>query len=239
LIAGTILLVWCLAKRLRPTWSKSAPASSSVFSSSDCHGTLPLGRAKSALRPASLLIATNRSGFSCSVLPLPVDALERRPFGRDSPGFAGVGLLMGRSALNSGPGVLSLARGRLGALSWSVGDWSIPGVRISPASASFVGASLLAGSFNCYSSENAVGEYRGFFARIHSALVAGARVPHSLRAGVAFTPTNWLLGNTLPRLVATHTYVNPLSPSCLAGCSPAKAVTLNVLLSRLWSLGGR
>src|SRR2546429_2243593 len=124
LIAGTILLVGCLAKRLRPTWAQvRASIIIGVFFFLIGHGTLHWAEQKVPSGLASLLIASE------PIWVFLLTAIAARQWGLNATllagillGFGGVGLLMGRSALNSGPGVFvgSLAI-VLGALSWSVG----------------------------------------------------------------------------------------------------------------------
>src|SRR5260370_20081679 len=63
LIAGTILLAWCLAKRLRPTWAQvRASIVIGVFFFLIGHGTLHWPEQKVPSGLASLLIATQPIG---------------------------------------------------------------------------------------------------------------------------------------------------------------------------------
>jgi len=72
LIAGTILLVWCLAKRLRPTWAQvRASIIIGVFFFLIGHGTLHWAEQKVPSGLASLLIASEPIWVSCSALLLP------------------------------------------------------------------------------------------------------------------------------------------------------------------------
>jgi drug/metabolite transporter (DMT)-like permease len=148
-------------------------------------------------------------------------------------GFGGVGLLMGRSALNSGPGVFagSLAV-VLGALSWSVGIVYSRRSHLSGHPLLLSALSLLAGSVQLLLVGTAVGEYRGFsFAAVslRSRLALGYLIVFG--SVVAFTAYNWLLEHYSPTLVATHTYVNPIVAVLLGWLFAGEAVTLNVLLS--------
>src|SRR3989440_9029087 len=124
LTAGTILLIWCLAKHLSPTWAQvRASIIIGAFFFLIGHGTLHWAEQKVPSGLASLLIASE------PIWVFLLTAITARQWRWNASllagiflGFGGVGLLMGRSALNSGPGVLvgSLAV-VLGALSWSVG----------------------------------------------------------------------------------------------------------------------
>src|SRR5689334_8078253 len=107
LIAGTILLLWCLAKRLRPTWSQiRASIIIGFFFFLIGHGSLHWAEQKVPSGLASLLIAIE------PILVFLLTAFAARRWGLNATLFAGiclgvggVALLMGRSALNSGPGV--------------------------------------------------------------------------------------------------------------------------------------
>src|SRR6266699_1042301 len=124
LIAGTILLVWCLAKRLRPTWAQvRASIIIGAFFFLIGHGTLHWAEQKVPSGLASLLVASEPIWvFLLTAIAARRWRLNATLLAGILLGFGGVGLLMGRSALNSGPGVFvgSLAI-VLGALSWSVG----------------------------------------------------------------------------------------------------------------------
>ena len=241
LIAGTILLVWCLAKRLRPTWAQvRASIIIGVFFFLIGHGTLHWAEQKVPSGLASLLIASE------PIWVLLFTAIAARQWRLNATllagillGFGGVGLLMGRSALNSGPGVFvgSLAV-LLGALSWSVGIVYSRRSHLSGHPLLLSALSLLAGSVQLLLVGTAVGEYRGFsFASVstRSWLALGYLILFG--SVVAFTAYNWLLEHYSPTLVATHTYVNPIVAVLLGWLFAGEAVTLNVLLSTAMVIG--
>src|SRR5947199_6141144 len=107
LIAGTILLVWCLAKGLRPTWAQvRASIVIGVFFFLIGHGTLHWAEQRVPSGLASLLIASEPIWvFLISAATARQWRLNATLLAGILLGFGGVGLLMGRSALNSGPGV--------------------------------------------------------------------------------------------------------------------------------------
>jgi drug/metabolite transporter (DMT)-like permease len=235
LVAGTILLAWCLAKRLRPTWGQvRASMIIGVFFFLIGHGTLHWAEQKVPSGLASLLIASE------PIWVFLLTSLVARRWRLNAPlvagillGFGGVGLLMGRSALNSGPGVFvgSLAV-VLGALSWSVGIVYSRRSHLSGHPLLLSALSLLAGSAQLLLVGTAVGEYRGFsFAAVsfRSWLALGYLIVFG--SVVAFTAYNWLLEHYSPTLVATHTYVNPIVAVLLGWLFAGEAITLNVLLS--------
>ncbi len=241
LVAGTILLIWCLAKRLRPTWAQvRASIIIGGFFFLIGHGTLHWAEQKVPSGLASLIIASEPIWvFLLSSIAARQWRLNAVLLAGILLGFGGVGLLMGRSALNSGPGVLvgSLAI-VLGALSWSVGIVYSRRSHLSGHPLLLSALSLLAGSLQLLLVGTAVGEYRGFsFASVslRSWLALGYLILFG--SVVAFTAYNWLLEHYSPTLVATHTYVNPLVAVLFGWFFAGEAVTLNVLLSAALVIG--
>src|SRR5712664_242520 len=165
LIAGTILLVWCLARRLRPTWAQvRASIIIGTFFFLIGHGTLHWAEQKVPSGLASLLIASEPIWvFLLTAIAARQWRLNATLLAGIFLGLGGVGLLMGRSALNSGPGVFigSLAI-LLGALSWSVGVIYSRRSHLSGHPLLLSALSLLAGSFQLLLAGTVAGEYRGF-----------------------------------------------------------------------------
>jgi drug/metabolite transporter (DMT)-like permease len=240
-VAGTILLAWCLAKRLRPTWAQiRASIIIGAFFFLIGHGTLHWAEQKVPSGLASLLIASEPIWvFLLSSLAARQWRLNATLLAGILLGFGGVGLLMGRNALNSGPGVFvgSLAV-LLGAFSWSVGIVYSRRSHLSGHPLLLSALSLLAGSVQLLLVGTALGEYRGFsFASVslRSWLALGYLVIFG--SVVAFTAYNWLLEHYSPTLVATHTYVNPIVAILFGWLFAGEAVTFNVLLSAALVIG--
>jgi drug/metabolite transporter (DMT)-like permease len=241
LLAGSILLVWCLAKGLRPTWAQvRASIIIGLFFFLIGHGTLHWAEQKVPSGLASLLIASEPIWvFLLTAAAARQWRLNATLLAGILLGFGGVGLLMGRSALNSGPGVFvgSLAI-VLGALSWSVGIVYSRRSHLSGHPLLLSALSLLAGSVQLLLVGTAVGEYRGFSfgsVSLRSWLALGYLILFG--SVVAFTAYNWLLEHYSPTLVATHTYVNPIVAVLLGWFFAGEAVTLNVLLSTAMVIG--
>jgi len=241
LIAGTILLAWCLAKRLRPTWAQvRASIVIGAFFFLIGHGTLHWAEQKVPSGLASLLIASEPIWvFLLTAIAARQWRLNATLLAGILLGFGGVGLLMGRSALNSGPGVFvgSLAV-LLGAFSWSVGIVYSRRSHLSGHPLLLSALSLLAGSVQLLLAGTVGGEYRGFsFASVslRSWLALGYLILFG--SVVAFTAYNWLLEHYSPTLVATHTYVNPIVAVLLGWFFAGEVVTLNVLLSTAMVIG--
>src|SRR5213080_1080654 len=235
LLAGSILLVWCLAKRLRPTWGQvRASIIIGFFFFLVGHGTLHWAEQRVPSGLASLLIASE------PIWVFLLSAVAARQWHWNGAllagiflGLGGAGLLMGRSALTSVPGMFvgSLAV-VISALSWSVGVVYSRRSHLSGNPLLLSALSLLAGSAQLLLVGTIAGEYRGFsFASVslRSWLALGYLVVFG--SVVAFTAYNWLMEHYPPTLVATHTYINPIVAVLLGWLLAGEAVTVNVLLS--------
>src|SRR5713226_1563600 len=165
LIAGTILLLWCLAKRLRPTWAQiRASIIIGTFFFLIGHGTLHWAEQKVPSGLASLLIASEPIWvFLLSAFAAKQWHWNATLLAGIFLGLGGVGLLMGRSALVSGPGVFvgSLAV-VVGALSWALGVVYSRRSHLSGHPLLLSAPSLLAGSAQLLLAGTVAGEYRGF-----------------------------------------------------------------------------
>src|SRR6266699_1436112 len=241
LTAGTILLAWCLAKRLRPTWAQiRASIIIGVFFFLIGHGTLHWAEQKVPSGLASLIIASE------PIWVFLLTAIAARQWRWNASllagiflGFGGVGLLMGRSALNSGPGVFvgSLAV-VLGAFGWSVGIVYSRRSHLSGHPLLLSALSLLAGSIQLLLAGTIAGEYRRFpLATVTPRSWLALAYLILFGSVVAFTAYNWLLEHYSPTLVATHTYVNPIVAVFLGWLFAGEVVTLNVILSTVMVIG--
>jgi drug/metabolite transporter (DMT)-like permease len=234
-VAGTILLCWCLAKRLRPSWQQiRASIIIGTFFFLIGHGSLHWAEQQVPSGLASLLIASEPIWvFLLSGLAAKQVRWNAMLLTGILLGFGGVGLLMGRSALSSGPGMFVGSLAVVGgALSWSVGIVYSRRSHLSGHPLLLSALSLLAGSLQLLLVGTIAGEYRRF-----SVTSVRARSWVSLcylilfGSVIAFTAYNWLLEHYSPTLVATHTYINPIVAVLLGWLLAGEAVTLNVLLS--------
>lgn len=235
LAAGAILLLWCLAERLRPSWAQiRASMVIGVFFFLIGHGSLHWAEQKVPSGLASLLIASE------PIWVFLLSAAAAKQWRWNSSllagillGLGGVGLLMGRSALTSVPGlfVSSLAV-VLSAVSWSAGVVYSRRSHLSGHPLLLSALSLLAGSVQLLLVGTIAGEYRVFsFASVslRSWLSLGYLIVFG--SVVAFTAYNWLMEHYSPTLVATHTYINPIVAVLLGWLLAGEAVTPNVILS--------
>src|SRR5260370_2067612 len=108
LTAGAILLAWCLAKRLRPTWGQiRSSIIIGVFFFLIGHGTLHWAEQKVPSGLASLIIASEPLWvFLLTAIAARQWHLNATLLAGIVLGFGGFGLLMGMIALTSAPGVV-------------------------------------------------------------------------------------------------------------------------------------
>jgi len=235
LTAGSILFIWCLAKRLRPTWAQiRASMIIGVFFFLIGHGTLHWAEQRVPSGLASLLIASEPIWvFLLSAAAARQWHWNKTLLAGILLGLGGVGLLMGRSALTSVPGMfISSAAVVISALGWSVGVVYSRRSHLSGHPLLLSALSLLAGSVQLLLVGTVAGEYRGFSlasVSLRSWLSLGYLIVFG--SVVAFTAYNWLMEHYSPTLVATHTYINPIVAVLLGWLLAGEAVTFNVLLS--------
>src|SRR5467141_1616199 len=241
LVAGSILLLWCFWKKLRPT---RAQLQASVIIGAlfflGGHGALHWAEQRINSGLASLLIATE----PIFVFFLACAAERRwrmnaRLLAGIALGLGGVALLFGKNTLMTGPGMMTAAVVTLlGAVSWAVGIVYSRKSHLSGHPLLLSALSLVSGSLLLLLAGTIAGEGRGFhFAAVsHRSWMALAYliVFGSL---ITFTAYNWLLEHYSPTLVATHTYVNPIVAVLLGWLFAGEAVTLNVLLSTALVIG--
>ncbi len=241
LTAGVILLLWCLAKRLRPTWAQvRASIIIGAFFFLGGHGTLHWAEQKVPSGLASLLVASEPIWvFLLSAAAARQWRLNGTLLAGIFLGFGGVGLLMGKSALTSGPGVFigSLVV-LLGAFSWGVGVVYSRRSHLSGHPLLLSALSLLAGSLQLLLAGTVAREYRGFsIASVSSRSWLALAYLIVFGSIVAFTAYNWLMEHYSPTFVATHTYINPVVAVLLGWLLAGEAVTLNVVVSAAMVIG--
>jgi len=235
LTAGTILLVWTLAKGQRPSWPQlRASVVIGFLFFLIGHGTLHWAETQVPSGLASLLIASEPIWVF-----LMACAAEKRwrmngfLLAGVVLGLAGVALLLGRDVWSAGRGVfLGAVACLVGAIGWSAGIIYSRRSHLSGSPLLLSALSLLAGSVMLLTTGTVFGEYRGFsFDNVP--LRSWLALAYLIVFGsvIAFTAYNWLLEHYSPTLVATHTYINPIVAVLLGWWFAAEHVSLNVLLS--------
>jgi drug/metabolite transporter (DMT)-like permease len=241
LAAGLILLAWCVAKKLRPTWEqiRASVVIGALFFLIG-HGSLHWAELHVPSGMAALLIAIE------PIIVFVLFSLAARKWRVNATllagvflGLAGVGLLLGRSLLVSTSG---MAWGGiailLGATSWSAGIVYSRRSKLSGSPLLLSALSLLSGAVLLLLAGTALGEYRGFsFSAVSARSWWALAFLIVFGSVITFTAYNWLLEHFSPTLVATHTYVNPIVAVLLGWWFAGEAVTLNVLLATAIIIG--
>ena len=234
-VAGSILLLWALAKGLRPTWPQiRASLVIGFLFFLIGHGSLHWAETKVPSGLASLLIASEPIWVF-----LMACAAEKRwrmngfLLAGVILGLAGVALLLGRDVWSAGSGAFWGAVACLvGAISWSAGIIYSRRSHLSGSPLLLSALSLLAGSAMLLTTGTLLGEYRGF-SFYNVPMRAWLSLAYLIVFGsvIAFSAYNWLLEHYSPTLVATHTYVNPIVAVLLGWWLAGEHVSLNVMLS--------
>jgi drug/metabolite transporter (DMT)-like permease len=233
--AGSIMLLWCFARRIYPTWAqiRSSIVIGFLFFLVG-HGTLHWAEQRVPSGLASLLIATEPIFvFILASAAARKWRVNTQLVAGAAIGLGGVALLMGKTQLTSTPGMFIASIAILiGALSWSAGIIYSRNSNLSGKPLLLSALSTLSGSILLLITATVTGEYRGFsFAQVTFRSWAALLYLVLFGSVTAFTAYNWLLERYSPTLVATHTYVNPIVAVLLGWFCAGEAVTLNVCLS--------
>jgi len=234
LSAGTILFAWCLAKGLRPTAAQvRASIVVGFFFFLIGHGSLHWAETRLPSGLASLLIATE------PIFVFALSAAADRRWKLNATlasgvllGLAGVGVLMGHSAVASGGMLLGSAAVLAGAFGWSIGIVYSRRSHLSGSPLLLSALSLLAGAVMLLATGTLAGEWRGFSFRQVS-VRSWEALAYLIVFGsvVAFTAYNWLMEHYSPTVVATHTYINPIVAVLLGWWLAGEPLTLALLAS--------
>jgi drug/metabolite transporter (DMT)-like permease len=241
LTSGTILVLWCVAKKVRPTAAqmRSAVIIGALFFLGG-HGPLHWAETRVPSGLASLLIAIEPIFvFFLAAAASREWQLNWKIVAGVFLGLAGVGLLVGRTALTSGPGMLVGAFAILfGALSWSAGIVYARKSNLAGHPLLLTAMSSLAGGILLLAAATIGGEWRGFtFHEVTTRSWEALAYLIVFGSLVAFSAYNWLLERYSPTLVATHTYINPVVAVLLGWLLAGEAVTLNVGLAAAMVIG--
>src|SRR5258706_6930837 len=217
--AGSLLLLWCLAKGERPTWQQwRASAIIGVFFFLVGHGTLHWAEQKVPSGLCAVVIASEPIWiFLASAAAERKWRMNVTLLGGLVLGLVGVGLLFQGETLRSAPGVLFAAVAvLLGAISWSIGIVYSRRSHLSGNPVLLSAMSLVSGGAMLLVTSALFGEWgRVSYAAISPRSLWALAYLIVFGSIVAFTAYNWLLERYSPTLVATHTYVNPVVAALL------------------------
>jgi drug/metabolite transporter (DMT)-like permease len=235
LAAGSILLIWALAKGLRPTAVQvRASLVIGVFFFLIGHGTLHWAETRIPSGFASLIISSEPIWvFLTASIAERKWRMNAPLFGGVILGLAGVALLLSHDALASSSGMFVGAVAVLiGAISWSVGIIYSRRSRLSGNPLLLSALSLLSGSVLLLATGTIAGEARGFsFAQVTTRSWLALAYLILFGSVVAFTAYNWLMEHYAPTFVATHTHVNPIVAVFLGWWLAGEKVTINVAIA--------
>jgi drug/metabolite transporter (DMT)-like permease len=241
LSAGSILLAWCLAKGLRPTWPQiRASIVIGFFFFLLGHGSLHWAERIVPSGLASLLVASEPIFvFLLSSAAARTWKLTGMLVAGILLGLAGVALLLYGTSLESRPGMTLASFAILfGAFAWSIGVIYSRRSHLSGNPALLSALSLLSGSIMLLATAGLTGEAWGFsIARVTPKSWLALAYLILFGSVVAFSAYSWLLEHYSPTLVATHTYINPVVAVFLGWLYGGEALTLKVGLAAAMVVG--
>lgn len=231
LTAGTILLLWCVVKRLKPSVAqvRASIVIGALFFLIG-HGALHWAETRVPSGLASLLVATE------PIFVFVIASAAARKWRMNATlvggvllGLSGVALLMGKSVMASGSGMTTGAIAVLvGAFGWSAGIIYSRSSKLSGNPLLLSAMSLLSGAVMLLVTGTVAGEWCGFsFAHVTPRSWLALAYLIVFGSVIAFTAYNWLLERYSPTLVATHTYVNPIVAVLLGWFMAGERITLN------------
>jgi drug/metabolite transporter (DMT)-like permease len=235
LFAGSILLIWALAKGLRPTWPQiRASVVIGFFFFLIGHGSLHWAEKFVPSGLAALLIAVEPIFvFLLSSAAARVWRVNGMLLAGIALGLAGVAILVRGTTLESAHGLtLGSLMILVGALSWSYGIIYSRRSHLSGSPLLLSALSLLSGAVMLIATGTIAGEAKGFsLAQVTTKSWLSLAYLILFGSVVAFTAYNWLLEHYSPTLVATHTYINPIVAVFLGWAYGGEALTMNVAIA--------
>jgi drug/metabolite transporter (DMT)-like permease len=235
LCAGSILMIWALAKGLRPTWAQ--------IRASIVIGFLFFLVGHGSLHWAEQVVPSGFASLLIAIEPIFVfllsSAAERRwringmLLAGILLGLVGVGMLV-RDSAQAPEHRMTLGSIMIlvGALSWSVGIIYSRRSHLSGNPLLLSALSLLAGSVMLLTTGTLIGEAKGFsLSQVSTKSWLGLAYLIFFGSVIAFTAYNWLLEHYSPTLVATHTYVNPVVAVLLGWAFAGEALTIRVAVA--------
>jgi drug/metabolite transporter (DMT)-like permease len=232
LCAGCILLVWALAKGLRPTRMQiRASVVIGFFFFLGGHGSLHWAEKFVPSGLASLLIAIEPIFvFLLSSAAARTWKLNGMLLAGILMGLVGVGMLVRGTSGEAGHSVTLRSIAILvGAFSWSVGIIYSRRSNLSGSPLLLSALSLLSGAVMLLFAATIAGEERGFsLSQVTRKSWLALAYLIVFGSVITFSAFNWLLEHYSPTLVATHTYINPVVAVVLGWAYGGETLTLRV-----------
>lgn len=241
LTAGTILLLYCSYKRLRPTWAQvRASVVIGAFFFLGGHGSLHWAETRIPSGLASLLVASEPIWVFLMICAVTRNwRMTPSLVAGISLGFAGVAVLLRSSITSSGTGMFTGAVATIfGAVSWGAGVVYSRRSHLSGHPLLLSALSLLAGAGQLLIVGTLLGEWRGFsFANVSLRSWLGLGFLILFGSVIAFTAYNWLLEHFSATLVTTHTFINPVVAVLIGWLAAGERLTLATWVATVMIVG--
>ena len=213
LSAGTVLMIWALARGYRPTrrelYSSFVLGFLFFFIG---HGTLHWAEQVVPSGLAALLVATEAMWVALLGAVFLKQKLNLPNIVGIVLGFAGVMLLtIGQGAGGQSTSLLGVVVFLIGTVSWSIGMLYSTRPTLPKDPVARAAMPLLVGAVLLLTTAGLTGEFRGFhLASVTTKSALGLLYLIVFGSIVAFTAYTWLLDRISPNVIVTHTYVNPV-----------------------------
>jgi drug/metabolite transporter (DMT)-like permease len=238
-IAGSILLVWAMARGYRPRrehWVAGTIVGALFFLVG--HGTLHWAEQHVASGLAALLIATEPM-FILVLAWLSGQQKISRPSAVGLVfGVAGVAILTGMEVSSKDASLIGMLAVLLGSLSWAAGVVISPKLELPTDALARTAVPLVCGAVMLLAAAGITGEFHALhLSAISLKSILGLAFLIVFGSVIAFTAYTWLLQRCPPTLVATHTYANPVVAVLLGWLLASEPLTARVALASVAILG--
>jgi drug/metabolite transporter (DMT)-like permease len=238
-IAGSILLVWAMARGYRPRrehWVAGAIVGALFFLVG--HGTLHWAEQHVASGLAALLIATEPMFILVLAWLSGQQKISRLSAVGLVFGVAGVAILTGMEVSSKDASLIGMLAVLLGSLSWAGGVVISPKLKLPTDALARTAVPLVCGAVMLLATAGITGEFHSLqWSAISLKSILGLAFLIVFGSIVAFTAYTWLLQRCPPTLVATHTYANPVVAVFLGWLLASEPLTARVALASVAILG--
>ena len=238
-IAGSILLVWAMARGYRPRrehWLAGSIVGALFFLVG--HGTLHWAEQQVASGLAALLIATEPMFILVLAWLSGQQKISRLSALGLAFGVAGVAILTGVELSSKGASLIGMLAVLLGSLAWAAGVVISPKLKLPTDALARTAVPLVCGAVMLLATAGVTGEFHSLhWSAISLRSILGLAFLIVFGSIVAFTAYTWLLQRCPPTLVATHTYANPVVAVLLGWLLASEPLTARVALASVAILG--
>jgi drug/metabolite transporter (DMT)-like permease len=238
-IAGSILLVWAIARGYRPKrehWIAGMVVGALFFLVG--HGTLHWAEQHVASGLAALLIATEPMFILVLAWLSGQQKISRMSALGLVVGVAGVAILTGVELSSKAASLIGMLAVLLGSLSWATGVVISPKLRLPTDALARTAVPLVCGAVMLLAAAGITGEFHSLhWSAISLKSILGLAFLIFFGSVIAFTAYTWLLQRCPPTLVATHTYANPVVAVLLGWLLASEPLTARLALASVAILG--